>query len=72
MSDMTIDEAAAWREGYAAARGQARLLLQRMAKQMHAAGHPSEGAALDTAAAALARMQQLAPVGADGLSYRGG
>lgn len=72
MSNMTIDEAAAYREGYAAARGQARLLLQRMAKQLHAAGHPSEAATLDTAADALARMQQTAPVGVDGLSYRGG
>lgn len=72
MHDLTIDEAAAWRAGYAAARGQARLLLQRMARQLHAAGCPSEGATLDTAADALARMQQTAPTGVDGLSFRGG
>ncbi|MEY5100374.1 MAG: hypothetical protein RJA36_3093 [Pseudomonadota bacterium] len=72
MHDMTIDEAAAWRDGYAAARGQARLLLQGMAHKLRSMGCPSEAATLETAADALARMQQTTPVGADGLSYRGG
>ena len=72
MHDMTIDEAAAWRDGYAAARGQARLLLQGMAHKLRSMGCPSEAATLETAADALARMQYVAPVDLDGLSYRGG
>lgn len=61
MCEMTLGEAAAWRDGYEISRARSSSELLRMARELRARGCPSEAATLETAAEAVRAIERPAP-----------